>query len=329
VLLQLPPRSVSMLTISTDEPSATPTTQLLGVTIHSGDILVSRGGAPTSSLIARGNDFPGNFSHIAIVYVDETTGVPTIIESHIERGVTASPIEEYLHDIKLRIMVLRLRHDHPALMANPRLPHAAAQWALATARGRHIPYDFALDYRDSSKMFCSEVVSWAYLQEGVELWKGMSTISSPGVVSWLRGFGVEHFETMQPSDLEYDPQLRVVAEWRDPQTLFKDHVDNAVMETLLERAERGEELKVSWYSLPIVRLVKAYSSFVNAFGAVGPIPEGMSASSALRHQYFAEMHMALVTRVLAKAEEFRRERGYAAPYWELLTFAREAKTATR
>ena len=31
----------------------------------------SAGGAATSALIARGNDFPGNFSHIALVHVDE------------------------------------------------------------------------------------------------------------------------------------------------------------------------------------------------------------------------------------------------------------------
>ena len=41
------------------------------------------------------------------------------------------------------------------------------------------------------------------------------------VVNWLSDFGVEHFITQMPADLEYDPQLSVVAEWRDPETLFR------------------------------------------------------------------------------------------------------------
>jgi hypothetical protein len=54
------------------------------------------------------------------------------------------------------------------------------------------------------------------------LWMGISHISSPGLRKWLSAFGVTHFETQEPSDLEYDPQLVVVAEWRDPETLRKD-----------------------------------------------------------------------------------------------------------
>src|SRR4030042_868159 len=46
----------------------------------------------------------------------------------------------------------------------------------------------------------------------------LSRISSPGLASWLSGFGVTHFETQEPSDLEYDPQLALGAEGPDPTT---------------------------------------------------------------------------------------------------------------
>ncbi len=65
VMLQVPSDSLPALSLGYEEPSQTPSTKILGVTIHSGDILVSRGGAPTSALIARGNDYPGNFSQRA------------------------------------------------------------------------------------------------------------------------------------------------------------------------------------------------------------------------------------------------------------------------
>src|SRR5438876_4983143 len=70
-MLQAPGEDVPALMIAQDELSRTPGTNILGVTVHSGDVLISRGGAATSALIARGNDFPGNFSHVALVHVDE------------------------------------------------------------------------------------------------------------------------------------------------------------------------------------------------------------------------------------------------------------------
>src|SRR5439155_7958349 len=118
--------------LADDEPSATPAIDVLGLTLHSGDILVSRGGAPTSALIARGNDYPGNFSHVALLHVGEKSA--SVIESHIERGVAVASLDEYLRDKKLRIMVLRLRTDLPAMRADPKLPHKAAIAAIEGAR---------------------------------------------------------------------------------------------------------------------------------------------------------------------------------------------------
>ena len=325
VLLQMPASQISPLLRCDDEPSQTPAALVLGVSIHSGDILVSRGGAPTSALIARGNDYPGNFSHVAMAYVDQNSSVPWVIESHIERGVTVSSLRDYLNDVKLRIMVLRLRSDLPALVADPLLPHRAALRALKSARDRHIAYDFAMDSGDTSKMFCSEVVSAAYTAEGVHLWRGLSTISGPGTVTWLAYFGVEHFETQEPSDLEYDPQVRVVAEWRDPETLFKDHIDNAAIDVLLEGAEAGETLSYDWLALPVARLMKGYSVLLNLFGREGPVPEGMNATAGLRNTKFSALHRRIFEGVLARAEVFRKEKGYTPPYWELLKMAREEK----
>jgi len=59
------------------------------------------------------------------------------------------------------------------------------------------------------------VASSVYGELGVRLWTGLSTISAAGLRRWLSAFGVRHFETQEPSDLEYDPQLVVVAEGRD------------------------------------------------------------------------------------------------------------------
>jgi permuted papain-like amidase YaeF/Yiix C92 family enzyme len=328
VMLQHPDDMVTLLP-GVREPSATPGAVVYGVEIHSGDLLVSRGGYPTSALIARGNDYPGNFSHVGLVHVDSISHAVSVIQAHIERGVTVSSAEDYLRDKKLRILVLRARFDLPRMMADPMLPHRAATRALERARAGHIPYDFAMDYTDPSRLFCSEVASWPYHDLGVTLWMGISTISRPGLRRWLSAFGVRHFETEEPSDLEYDPQLVVVAEWRDPETLFRDHVDNAVIDAMLEGAERGDRLTYAWYTLPLGRLLKGYSWLRERFDRVGPVPEGMSATAALRNRAFETRERLLAARVDQWATVVAQTRGYPPPYWSLLDLARQAVAGGR
>jgi hypothetical protein len=325
-MLQHPDSSLPLL-VGRNEPSATPSTEVHGVRIHSGDMLVSRGGYPTSALIARGNDYPGNFSHVGLVYVDSATNEISVIEAHIEVGVAVTTAEGYLADKKLRLMVLRPRADLPALVADPMLPHRAAGKILARASAEHIPYDFAMDYGDPSGLFCSEVASTVYKDEGVTLWMGLSTISRLGIRTWLSELGVKHFETQEPSDLEYDPQLVVVAEWRDPGALKQDHLDNAVLDAMLEGADQGVELDYPWYKLPAVRLAKGYSWVRVLLGGHGPIPEGMSSASALRHDTFMTRQRKLAAEVQRAAEREEEKEGYTPFYWTLVDLATRATQA--
>lgn len=323
IMLQLPEDNVPSLIKGADEPSETPSAEILGVIIHSGDILVSRGGAPTSALIARGNDYPGNFSHVALVHIDGKTKLISIIESHIERGVTTSSLKEYLDDKKLRIMVLRLRSD--LISENPMLPHLAAEYLLGEAKRKHIPYDFEMNINEYEKQFCSEVVFSAYKKFGIKLWTGLSTISSKGTRSWLAAFGVKYFETQEPSDLEYDPQISVVAELRDPETLYKDHMDNAVTDVMLEKADSGKVLSYDWYLLPIGRIMKLYSTILNMFGSEGPVPEGMSAEAALKNVDYSDTHDLIKSKLNILAAQFKAQKDYTPPYWELVNLARLAR----
>ncbi len=324
-LLQQPPREVPPLALGRTVPSAAPSLEVRGVRVHSGDLLVSRGGAPTSALIARGSDFPGTFSHVALLHVDEATGEASVVEAHIEVGVTVSSLAQYLGDGKLRILVLRAREDLPALARAPRLPHLAAEAALARARREHVPYDFAMEAADPTKLFCSEVAFAAYAAQGLTLWPGQSFISAPGTRRWLWSVGVRNFATLEPSDLEYDPQLAIVAEWFDAAALAKEHRDNAVTDALLEAAEAGAELDFAWWRRPLARVAKAWSALLVATGRVGPVPEGMSPEAALRSVRYSTWHDEVSRGLEARAAAFRAKHGYAAPYWQLVALAREAR----
>lgn len=322
VLLQLPPDLQAQYAVerfSAESPGASAVcAEVRDVTVCSGDVLLSRGGAPTSAMIARGNDYPGNFSHVALAYVDGDSRKVSLVEAHIERGVAISSAEEYLRDTKLRILLLRYRAPAGA-SPDPGLPHRAASWAMKEATRRHIPYDFEMDFEDPSKMFCSEVASQAYRQVGVAMWKNMSTMSSRGVTSWLAAMGVTHFRAEIPSDLEYDPQFVPVAEWRNLETLWQDQLDNAVIDAMIEEAERGARLDVDWKKLPLVRVLKAYSVLLNWLGRVGPVPEGMSPTVALRVDTLREQHGLRRAALARKAESF----AHKLPYWRLVALARQ------
>lgn len=324
VLLQTDNLKFPAAMLVKNERSSTPAASIFGIEVHSGDLLVSRGGAEVSALISRGNDYPGNFSHIALIYVDEKTKEPFLIEAHIEKGVAIASVVQYENDKKLRFMVMRPRADLAVMIADSILPQKAAKFMFDEARKRHIPYDFKMNFNDTTEMFCSEVASYAYRKNGLQVWKYSSTISSAGVVNWLHDFGVENFVTQMPSDLEYDPQLAVVAEWRDPETLFKDHVDNAVMDALLEKANEGEAIAYNTWKLPMARVLKAYCMIKNRFGKIGLIPEGMSATQALKNETFVAMHAAVKNKTLLLADEFMKQHGYRPPYWQLIKFANEA-----
>ncbi len=328
-ILQAGDRKIDPVLQVTDAYSATASTTLLGMKLHSGDILVSRGAAPVSALIARGNDYPANFSHIALLHVDSITGDALLIESHIEKGVAITTPEEYLKDTKLRLMVLRPSNVLPALKADPLLPQKAASMMLEAVRQRHIPYDFKMDFHDTTAMFCSEVASYAYRRQGLHLWEPVSTISSSGVVNWLQSFGVAHFVTQMPGDLEYDPQLAVVSEWRNTASLFSEHIDNAVLDAMLGYANSGAGLQYNKWKLPVARTIKAYCMVLNRFGKYGLIPEGMSATRALKNESFVNWFERVKAAVRQQTDAFMETKKYRPPYWQLVKFSEQAVKSIR
>jgi len=311
-----------------DIPSATPFIDVQGVRVHSGDILLSRGGAPTSALIARGSDFANTFSHAALAHVDAETGIGTVVESLIETGTVLTTVEEYLESKKHRILVLRLRPDLPELQSDPLLPHRAATTMLERLRAEPAAYDFAMNWADPEKMFCSEVIYHAYGGFGLDLWSHRSAMSTPGLVRWLGAMGVREFRTLVPSDLEYDARFRAVVEWRDIEALLDYRLDNAITDVLLEDADAGVDLGYAWTMRPLGRALKGVSVAQAAVGSMPLIPTGMSSDAALRVRALVEVVNPTVKEELAaRAEAFEAERGYPAPYWALVELARDALTS--
>ena len=309
------------------EPSATPGVVIRGVEVHSGDVVLSRGNAAVSALIARGNPYPGSFSHAALVHIDEG-GRAEVVESVIEAGLVVTPAETFLAEGRYRLLLLRPRSDLPQVAGDPMMPHRAASAMAALARRRRVPYDFPMSREDASALYCSEVVYRAYAAEGLDLWAFRADLGSPGLMRWLGGLGVRRFDIMEPSDLEYDPRLVPVAEWRNLKALNRERVDGAILDALLERAERGADLACPTRYLPVARLKMALSAVQEALGMKRSLPRGLGAAQAVR-AYGLDHRIFPVLRadVESRAAVFEASKGHPPPLWDLVAMAREAVEA--
>ena len=250
-MLQAPPGTLPAVVRGDDEPSSTPSAEILGVQVHSGDILVSRGGAPTSALIARGNDYPGNFSHVGLVHVDgRLPGRLGGRGAHRARGRGCHPprVPEGREAARDGAAAAR----RPA--ADRREPHAPARGghggdarrprAAHPVRLRHglrgPPKALLLGGRLGSVRAVRRHAldaPFEHLLAGARLVaRGVRCDPLPDPGAFRPG--------VRPAACRGG---RVAATRR---TLFADHVDNAVVDAMLEGAERGDTLDAPWYLLP-------------------------------------------------------------------------------
>lgn len=208
----------------------------------SGDILLSRGTAFTSAAIARIGDVDAQFSHLAILYIDEKTGKKYTVEAHIEIGVKVFTLEEYLKDGKARALVFRHHDGELAHLAAKRMYEVASK---ATAAGENIPYDFGMVPNEASELFCSEVVQYAYSMAAKELGRDFQLpLFSTGINmrnrQFLDNLGVRVNSTFAPADIEVDPRVELVAEWRDFSRVRLLHHHYAVLLKVYEWMERHD-----------------------------------------------------------------------------------------
>jgi hypothetical protein len=199
--------------------------------LRSGDVLLSRGNAFVSGAIARLGDVDGNFSHVALVWVDPQTRAVFTIEAHIEIGAVVAPVEKYLTDGKSRAQVFR--HPDAALAAEAaRIMHDRV--VRATARGRNVPYDFGMVMDGAgagAELFCSEVASLGYqIASGgrVRLPRYRTRLRMKND-AFLKAIGIATEESFAPSDLELETRFALVAEWRNLAKTQRSRMTDAVI----------------------------------------------------------------------------------------------------
>ena len=247
------------------------------VTVRSGDIIISRGNAYTSSAIARIAEVDSQFSHLAFVYVkgdgkgqeytiEEALKNPNvlILEAHIEVGSTIRPFKQYLDDGNARNMILRYPE---ALVA-----HRSAKWSydyIQNYRKRsfdsnpvddkddvnhNVPYNFQMSLdnpENPKKLFCSQVAQVGFYSNNVQVPYFMSTLNNK--LSLIKRMGITTPKMFAPGDMEVDPRFEVIAEFRNVRKLkglrFKDMVLTGMNRMMEEGYELFPNLQISTKSI--------------------------------------------------------------------------------
>lgn len=208
----------------------------LNADLETGDVILTRGNAYSSTAISQLGEFDTQFSHISIVYKDERGRLWTV-ESHIEVGSFVRPLKDHIADSNRRVLVLRPSDRELARKAGEMIFKKVRDHSR---RRGNIRYDFGFSMADSRQLFCSELVSHAF-----EL-ASNGEVKIPFVQSRLmtrkQGFvrllEITAEQSFIPADIEIDPRFEIVAEWRDAGRMQDTFEKDALMQSVYDWNDR-------------------------------------------------------------------------------------------
>lgn len=200
--------------------------------LKSGDIILSRGKAYTSAAISNLGEFDTQFSHLSFVYQDES-GKFWTVEAHIEIGSFVRDLQDHIDDKNARTAIFRFE--------DPKLAHQAAKAAFEKVKSRFdttgpIRYDFGFDKKDSTELFCSEIISHGFdlvtnKEVDIPLFESELFKRKPKIAKQL---GLKAQKSFIPADIEVDPRFELISEWKNPQILADILQKDAVLHALFK-----------------------------------------------------------------------------------------------
>lgn len=212
--------------------------------IKSGDILLTRGNAFSSAAIARIGTNDYQFSHLGFAYRDPETKELKTTEAYIEIGSIVQSIDEHFERKNSREAVFRY-HD-------PEVAHKASAFIhdrvlKAQNENKLIEYDFSMNFKENSKLFCTELISsgFKHALPDADYFPLFKTKFSTGMIPFLNSIGlpvtnenIKDAEVFAPGDIQFDPRFELVAEWRNPLKLEESRLKDFILTALFERMDR-------------------------------------------------------------------------------------------
>ena len=211
--------------------------------VKSGDFILSRGNAYSSAAIARIGTNDYQFSHSSFVYKDPISPEVFTTEAHIEIGSITLPMIEHIKSKNAREVVFRYIDSEVAHQASKYI----YELVLASQKNKKlIQYDFAMDYKDESRIFCTEVISsgFKHATKSSDYIPMFKTKFAPGLIPFLNQIGIpatkeniSSLDTFAPGDIQFDPRFELVAEWRNPNKIKDNRIKDFILTKVFERME--------------------------------------------------------------------------------------------
>jgi len=227
---------------------------------QSGDVILVRGKAHNSAAIARIGDVDSQFSHIGIVYIDES-GDHWMVESLIEDGAIINPLAKALDHGIVRAVLYRNRDRALAARAAKCIFDYVA--ASRSKRGKRILYDFSMRTDDSRNLFCSKLVRLAYQQgsDGKYILPTYPTRIARKNRDFIDRVGVATELTFAPADIDMEPGFDLVAEWQDYRETSNIRLQDFTMDKLFEWMERYGYRFEETFAIKLVSILGRFSSY--------------------------------------------------------------------
>jgi hypothetical protein len=211
--------------------------------LKSGDVILSRGNAFSSAAIARIGENDYQFSHLSFVYKDHPASEIMTTEAHIEIGSVVEPIISHINGKNSREAVFRYQ--------DPEVAHDASKFMYnrvlkAQKSGVNIPYDFTMNFKNDTSLFCSEIISRGFKEVLPEedyfpLFKSKFSV---GILPFLNKIGVpankqniSEMEVFSPGDIQFDPRFELIAEWRNPRKIEESRIKDFIMTKMFEKMD--------------------------------------------------------------------------------------------
>lgn len=188
---------------------------LKGVEFQTGDILLTRGPTFRSSMVARIGERLSQFSHLAFVYKDEETKKVYTYEAYIgEGGTDIYDIDFALRNDNSLMLWIRPKNAEYGKQAGEFIKNFKKDYEKQNMT--KIPYDFALDFKDRSKLSCAELVQLAY-DGGTkgELLIPQYINKVRDIPNFLQESNLPSGEIFEPGDMEIDSRFEIVGEFAD------------------------------------------------------------------------------------------------------------------
>lgn len=288
--------------------------------LKTGDVLVIRGNANVSAMIARLGDEESIFSHSAIVGEDQNNN-QYIVEALIPKGLIYTPVDQWLRETRdARVVVYRFNDETMSMKAGREI------FSYAKEKGKDAPYDFAMDESDRTRFFCSEVAQYGYwlASDGNIVLPKYRTAACKlrTSTSFFDDMGIKTDGSLfSPADIEVDPRFELVLDYRDisEDRMLNARRKDAVLQSIYQWMTReSEKDRYNFYSTPKYFILGSVAKFVRQFGVGSELFPKHIPFSTLQTLLKYEDVSTILLKNLEKVEKNRKAGGPSLSFRDLM-----------